>query len=115
MPLRQQSPEGFVGLAGTPGHGIEHKQRGGICRLVVVDDHLNARFVHALLPPLPPQEHAWVRPGTAAFGPGPLRQPAGDIPPMEKATTLRLTLLRLALGNTTQAFSAVPTLPQSGS
>jgi hypothetical protein len=56
-----------------------------------------------------------VRPGTAAFGPGPLRQPAGDIPPMEKATTLRLTLLRLALGNTTYAFSAVPTLPQCGS
>ena len=62
MPLRQQSPEGFVGFVRVVGHGIEHKQIGGICRLVVVDDHLNALFVHASLPPLHPQEHAWVRP-----------------------------------------------------
>ena len=101
MTLRQQSPEGFVGFVRVVGHGIEHQQIWGIFRLVVVDDHLNALFVHASLPPLHPQEHAWVRPGTAAFDLGPLRQPAGDIPPMEKATTLRLTLLRLALGNTT--------------
>ena len=46
MTLRQQSPEGFEGFVRVVGHGIEHKQMGGICRLVVVDDHLNALFVH---------------------------------------------------------------------
>jgi predicted LPLAT superfamily acyltransferase len=38
------------------GHCIEHKQIGGIFRLVVIDDHLNALFVHASLSPLHPQE-----------------------------------------------------------
>ena len=50
MPLRQPSPEGFVGFVRVVGHGIEHQEIGGICRLVVVDDHLNALFVHASLP-----------------------------------------------------------------
>ena len=77
MALRQQSPEGFVGFVRVVGHGIEHQEIGGLCRLVVVDDHLNARFVHASLPPLLPQEHTWVRHGTAACGPGPLRSLQG--------------------------------------
>ena len=46
MPLRQQSPEGFVGFVRVVGHGIEHQEIGGLCRLLVVDDHLNALFVH---------------------------------------------------------------------
>ena len=50
MPLRQQSPEGFVGFVRVVGHGREHQERGGICRLVVVDDHLDALFVHPSLP-----------------------------------------------------------------
>ena len=91
MPLRQPSPEGFVGFVRVVGHGIEHQEIGGICRLVVVDDHLNALFVHASLSPLPPQEHAWVRHGTAACGPGPLRSLQGIIPPMEKARFPRIT------------------------
>ena len=49
-------------LALPAGHGpattrlIEHKQMGCVFRLVVIDDHLNALFVHASLPPLHPQE-----------------------------------------------------------
>jgi hypothetical protein len=58
MPLRQQSPEGFVGFARVVGHGREQKQIGGIFRLVVVDNHLNALFVHASLPPLHAREPA---------------------------------------------------------
>jgi hypothetical protein len=46
MPLRQQSPEGFVGFVRVVGHGIEPKHMGGLCRLVGVDDHLHALFVH---------------------------------------------------------------------
>jgi hypothetical protein len=61
MPLRQQSPEGFVGFVLVVGHGIEPKQIGGIFRLVVVDDHLNACFVHASLPPRRPSGTAPAR------------------------------------------------------
>ena len=56
MTLRQQAPQCFVGFGRVVGHFIEHKQMGCIFRLVVIDDHLNAFFVHASLPPLHPQE-----------------------------------------------------------
>ena len=52
MTLREQSPQCFVGFVRVVGHGIEHQQIGCIFRLVVIDDHLNALFVHASLPPL---------------------------------------------------------------
>jgi hypothetical protein len=56
MTLRQQSPQCFVGFVRVVGHFIEHKQMRCIFQLVVIDDHLNALFVHASLPPLHPQE-----------------------------------------------------------
>ena len=114
MPLRQQSPEGFVGFVRVVGHGIEHQERGGICRLVVVDDHLDALFVHTSLP-LFTLRGACL--GAARYGSVRSRasaQPAGERPPLAKAPTRCLTLCSLALGHRTSAFSAVPTVPQSG-
>jgi hypothetical protein len=48
MPRRQQSPEGFVGFVRVPGHGREHTQLGCIRACIIINDHLNALFVHGI-------------------------------------------------------------------
>jgi hypothetical protein len=48
MTRRQQSPEGFVGFVRVPGHGREHTQLGCIRACIIINDHLNALFVHGI-------------------------------------------------------------------